>query len=1203
MKYLKFRYIFTLAIVLVVGITLMVYFIGGLSASALDNDNLEFTYDGYIDYSEYDEDGYKWLVFNTEAELQNGVKDLNPKLYQIMNNDAPYIVRVSLDRARIVAQNDKYTMFLDEHTTIVTVGVNNTYTEAIPTERTKEGFIAYEVNKFEITYKSALPDENASDAKSNLVIRYVSSNGKVSSSSLTTFANSVQYNNLITGLKQRHYKIKFDIENGFEILYEIGDFTVFNTFFPEKFSREDMFNYFLGNLMFIINTTEYNSNKVIKYERAITWSAECAAYIEQKGLGTVTPQYTLNPDKDENGNPIPASYSITDILEKDENGNTLNVLKMKLGTDYNASNFTEGGASPCIANPFANSYVYTFMFEDLYKLQAAISDENGNVIESYHSNWREWVKRLSPTFVLTAKGSTQYSKAYDMMYKLHTDRDPNYMYSAVNEIKVNVNNYEEISQRYPGAKIGDKILEKIKMNYFEDLSKVVYGYYSFNSNGFYQNQNFTNLITPELGKDYVDKKTGLTYTWDGSKFVETNHGYIMGGFQARDEEGNFLYDENGNPIQQVLTLEQSNTQNEKYNIESDVAPPIFQMALRFVLTEEGLETTLLDNSIIEGRGKNYTENGKKTQYSHDAKLYKIDILPFMTSNSSSTSEGQIIVPDGSGAIISFNSPKISLGYNAFAKRIYGPDRAFIFDESQETDQNKKMMFGMYGFLDKTSKKGVLAIVDKGATQTEIYANFKRAVDTSKNIAYFTALIRENETVYIGYSRTAFTKWSHDKSKTDFAYIYQFMSEDEFIDENTGEIEYVTLANKYRNYLIKKYNLTEKQDKTTDNLLILNFLGAFEKREVTLGFGHKVDYALTTFDQAKTIIEELKADGGLEFAVSYTAWTRDSMEPRATNNVKVSKILGDAKGILSFKQFLDSQDIKFYPEVRITSNKGYDYNFGNIKYTSKTISGALSQHREYDLATRRASNTITPVSMLSPLFYVDYITKYLPKYEKLGLTSAFVSDIGNVKAGDYARTRVTYPEQGMKYQIKALEEVNNSLNSLMLSAPFDYSFKYTDVAVNVPLETTLLGYYDYSIPFYQLVVSGLFDYAGPAVNYDSERSANWYLLKSLETGSNLYFMLSAEDTKILLKTDYTMFYNTYYLNWKNEIIRLNNIINSVGIHNSRLVNHKILADNVYEVTYENGLKLIINYTNSTYYDSNSGISVRDNWYVVAQEANS
>lgn len=170
----------------------------------------------------------------------------------------------------------------------------------------------------------------------------------------------------------------------------------------------------------------------------------------------------------------------------------------------------------------------------------------------------------------------------------------------------------------------------------------------------------------------------------------------------------------------------------------------------------------------------------------------------------------------------------------------------------------------------------------------------------------------------------------------------------------------------------------------------------------------------------------------------------------------------------------------------------------------------------------------------------------------------------------------------------------------MSAPFDYALKYANFAVDVPLESSLLGYYDYSIPFYQLVVSGLFDYAGPAINYDSEHSMEWYLLKSLETGSNLNFIISYEDTRALLETDYTMYYNAYYANWKSNIIDMYNVISDAKIHSGILVGHKVLQDNVYQVEYSNGAVLIINYNNTTYYDSENALSVHANSFAIIEE---
>lgn len=110
-------------------------------------------------------------------------------------------------------------------------------------------------------------------------------------------------------------------------------------------------------------------------------------------------------------------------------------------------------------------------------------------------------------------------------------------------------------------------------------------------------------------------------------------------------------------------------------------------------------------------------------------------------------------------------------------------------------------------------------------------------------------------------------------------------------------------------------------------------------------------------------------------------------------------------------------------------------------------------------------------------------------------------------------------------------------------------------------------------------------------------------KSPETGSNLYFYLSYEDPKILNETDYSMYYNTYYANWKNDIIRMKNIIDETRIHEGRLISHKILQDNVVQVEYSHGVKLIINYNlNTTYYDVKSGLSVRPSWFAVVEGGN-
>jgi hypothetical protein len=248
----------------------------------------------------------------------------------------------------------------------------------------------------------------------------------------------------------------------------------------------------------------------------------------------------------------------------------------------------------------------------------------------------------------------------------------------------------------------------------------------------------------------------------------------------------------------------------------------------------------------------------------------------------------------------------------------------------------------------------------------------------------------------------------------------------------------------------------------------------------------------------------------------------------------------------------------------------------------------------------ANSTIEPLTYVSPKYYTSLSQRYFASFDRFGVRSAYLSDLGNMRLGDYSTKSSIFAEDGRDYQIAALDYLDGKTSSVMMSAPFDYALKYANFAVNVPLESSLLGYYDYSIPFYQLVVSGLFDYAGPAINYDSEHSMKWYLLKSLETGSNLNFIISYEDTRVLLETDYTMYYNAYYANWKSNIIYMNDVLNNAKIHNALLVGHKILQDNVYQVEYSNGTVLIINYNNTVYFDEDNALSVRPNWFTIVEE---
>ncbi|MDY0363710.1 MAG: DUF5696 domain-containing protein [Bacilli bacterium] len=1067
----------------------------------------------------------------------------------ILSNKAESIARSELltgitfessifETSKIVAQNDKFTMYFDESTTHVMVGLNESAVLRVDIDDNpildNQGNKIYDDYKVVYRLSEYYNETNELVNGDSIVVYSYGSDGKVQTSGLGTFSNSVQYYDLIQKKNTRHYSINYDVENGLQVLYDIGNFTNINSFFPRQIDREAIEDVVRGNFWLIqegdttANTDEFGRYQMTYNGRGITTSKEAAEYIEEHELATVIEK--KSPDTGESY----GYWELADAVwtEADLNSgkitdpNLVGEPKAVLGVHYNTA---VAGESPLTSNPF-------------------LSNREFNII--FSSNTFELENNSDKGF--TNNNNLHYTSASPLNY---------------------ISNFAFTSS----------ILKNAVYDYLYDISDS--NYYRF-------------------GLTLANKNDPSNIIYRGDDPV------IRGGVHARDEEGNFLYDELGNPVRAQFSTPYINSdsteetrnivdeQNIKYGNDAASANRVFRVGINYQLNDDGIEFTIMNDAIIEGRTA--IERGDK--YAHDAKIARMNVLPYFTSNYSATSIGEMIIPDGSGGVISFNSIMDEQNVVSYqSKPIYGADMNYVPREQPASVE--KIMMGMFGYLDKTSNIGVLAIADKGASQTDIVSDFKRAASTkSSNYIYFIARLRESENVFagVGYYESSFVKWTDFRFLSDFKYVYNFVVPEIDSTRNieSDNFNYVEIAKMYREYLINKYNYVDK-DKTTDNVVNLNFLGAFEKKALKMGIVYDKDYSLTTFMQAKTILEELSENGITEFSVAYTSWTSDKMENEAVKDVKVAKILGGSKGLNDLMGYLDENLIALYPTVNVAKHKGYDYAFGNQKYTTRSVSNTQALHYPYVIPTKMQNKRKTPNYYLSPSYYESYSENYLNSFQKLS-NNVYLSDLGNEKVGDYSKKSKIFAYDGELLQKRSLQLFNDNLDNVMLNSPFDYAVFYADNIVSVPLSSTTYPIFDNSIPLYQLVFSGLVDYSIPPANYMSEHDDYvWYILKALETGSNLNFVLSYEDTNILLETDYTEYSTAYYINWKNKIIEMNNKINETGIHGGRLINHEYVVDNVVLVTYDNGVRIMINYSDSIYQDVLTGMAVKPNDYVVLE----
>lgn len=621
-----------------------------------------------------------------------------------------------------------------------------------------------------------------------------------------------------------------------------------------------------------------------------------------------------------------------------------------------------------------------------------------------------------------------------------------------------------------------------------------------------------------------------------------------------DEDGEPLLDENGDkiPAREIYSQELAAAHNAEANYSTDISQPRFQFVISYRLTETGLESKILRNTIKEA---------EQTGSNHF--LATIDFLPNFTQvDQSKTEKGMIVVPDGSGAVINFNNQKSR--YRTYNKAIYGNDMSVYPDEKRPSEE--RLMFPMYGFIDQTNQQGVLAIVEQGAAQSRIVADIPRDL-VPYNKAYFKTSFRMSQEVSVGtgYYVQKFIKWSRTIPQVDYTYRFDFLSPD--------ELNYSALANKYRNYLIERYGLTEK-DQTKNVLVNVNVLGAFERYNSFLGFRYKEKAALTTFAQAKDILSELQELGVGNLNLLYTSWTHDAFETELRKNNKISKVLGGQKELNKLMGYLDENGIGFYPEVSIGTAKGYSQLFGKMRFTARSISSSYAEHFPYHLSTNVPEKTLSATYYISPNFYNSIANDVSRNLNRFKINGAMVNDLGNYKIANYSRSNSVSLIDGIRFQEEALAKLTSNIDQTILKAPYDYGFKYANVVIDAPITSSSYGIFDYAIPFYQLVASGIFDYASKSIN-GNYQNKDWFFLKAIETGTNLLYDLSYENPKILLETDYNMYFYTYYQNWTYEISELAKMIDELRIHEGRLVEHEQIANNVALVKYSNGVEIVIN----------------------------
>ena len=189
------------------------------------------------------------------------------------------------------------------------------------------------------------------------------------------------------------------------------------------------------------------------------------------------------------------------------------------------------------------------------------------------------------------------------------------------------------------------------------------------------------------------------------------------------------------------------------------------------------------------------------------------------------SNGYIVIPDGSGAILDFNNNRQYA--SNYEQRIYGNDLA----KSSKIMENKntKISFGVYGMKidDDNSSKGMINIVENGAECCSIVATMNQEGNANGyNQTFYRAYFRETD-VYRFESLSGLSDiqtWTNEFNDSSISLLIKPLQ-----DGST----YVDMAKEYQQYLVNNKKLNEK-DSTNNVALNLSLIGGYLEQKNILG---------------------------------------------------------------------------------------------------------------------------------------------------------------------------------------------------------------------------------------------------------------------------------------------------------------------------------------------------------------------------------
>ncbi|WP_419872483.1 DUF5696 domain-containing protein [Candidatus Pristimantibacillus sp. PTI5] len=583
---------------------------------------------------------------------------------------------------------------------------------------------------------------------------------------------------------------------------------------------------------------------------------------------------------------------------------------------------------------------------------------------------------------------------------------------------------------------------------------------------------------------------------------------------------------------------------------------------------------------LDGEQLKVTVDSGGVEYPESMKIQTLSLLPFFGA-SGLEDEGYTLVPDGSGSLIRFNNGKTYA--NPFRKELYGTDASISQRIRVQNDEAARLpVFGM-----KYEDRAFVGIIEEGDAVAAVEADISGRLNVYNTVSSsFKLRNLEEVTLTNGWRSSTVKKFQAAPFQGDISVRYGFLG--------AKDASYSGMAAHYRDYLIKQAGLTRLTDEESVPFYA-EFIGGIPKKKFFLGIPYNAYEPLTTFDQAESVLDQMMDLGIGNIKLRYTGWFNGGIVHDVAKSITVDKKLGGSKGLKELKAYADANRISLFPDAAFLEAAPNADGFKKSQ-ASRFITGKLAHIYPYSAADFREDDEQEPGYVLSPKSLPKTVDGFMADYEKLQLTGVSLRDLGSKLNSDFNRANVIDREEAKVIVNEQLQQLSGSVKEILVEGGNAYAAAYARHIVDAPMTSSGFIITDETVPFFQTVFHGYVNYAGMAWNMADDQDSAYNFLKALETGSAMHYTWFHANSSAIKMTEFDHLYSADYRLWINEASQKYRELNDVlhDVQTQTIADHRMLADGVYQTTFEKGKTIIVNYNDTASNVDGILVGAKDYW---------